>query len=448
MTTSNNTCITRILQDAGASTRLFRRCFLLKPAKRARWSKASRFTKAIVSIGSSRENDLVLNDSSVSRHHARIEVCDDFLSITDLSSTNGTAVNDVRVMHALLPDRSTLRFGECEVSFRIGDENEEVELSQRDRFGGFLGQSVSVRGLFHELTKFSQSDASVLLEGESGTGKEILAQALHDESPRSEEPFVTVDCGALPHGLIESELFGHERGAFTGAASARAGAFELAHGGTLFLDEIGELDVSLQPKLLRALEQRTIRRVGGSSDIALDVRIVAATNRDIHHQMAKGEFREDLYYRLAVAHLRVPPLRERQEDIPMLARHLLVALHKEAPDLPAFTLTSEISESLKTRPWRGNVRELRNVLQRAFLTSELAAPSPMEASKTFVPLSDVPTEMTYQEARDVISSRFEQTYLRQALERYQGNVAKTARECGMDRATLFRLIKKHGLKRS
>jgi DNA-binding NtrC family response regulator len=198
---------------------------------------------------------------------------------------------------------------------------------------------------------------------------------------------------------------------------------------------------------LRALEQRTIRRVGGSKEISLDVRIVAATNRDLHRQMAKGEFREDLYYRLAVAHLRVPPLRDRREDIPMLARHLLANFHKDAPNIPVFPLTLEILESLQARPWRGNVRELRNVLQRAFVTSELAVPSPSEAGDEFAPLSEVPLEMSYQEARDVISSRFEQTYLRHALERYKGNVAKTARECGMDRATLFRLIKKHGIER-
>jgi len=444
---SNNTSVTRILKSPGEASRLFQRCFLLKPAKRARWSKATRYTKSVVSIGTSKENDLVLDDSSASRHHARIEIQDDRLQITDLASTNGTFVNDVQVVQSFLPDRSTLKFGECVVAFRLGDESEEIALSQRDRFGDFLGESIGVRRLFEQLGKLAPSEASVLLEGESGTGKEVLARAIHEESNRSEAPFVTIDCGALPEGLIESELFGHERGAFTGAISSRAGAFELADGGTLFLDEIGELDVALQPKLLRALEQRSVRRVGGSADIALNVRIVAATNRDLQRQMAAGEFREDLYYRLAVAHLRVPPLRDRREDIPLLAKHLLTMLQKDSPELPAFTLTTEMSESLTKRAWRGNVRELRNVLQRAFVTSELEPPSPLEAQQGFEILEGVPLDLPYQEAREITVSRFEQTYLRNALDRYKGNVAKTARQCGMDRATLFRLIKKHGLKR-
>lgn len=445
MTTKGTTSVTRIVSKLGLASRLFHRSILLKPGKRSRWSKASRFTKSVVSIGSAETNDLVLRDSSVSRHHARIEVHDGLLRITDLASTNGTFVSDVRVLQSFLPERTNLLFGDCSVAFRIGDERDEVALSTQESFGEFIGRSVVVRRLFEQLAKLAPSEATVLLEGESGTGKELLARAIHDKSPHNEAPFITVDCGALPPGLIESELFGHSRGAFTGAIHDRAGAFELAQGGTLFLDEVGELDLALQPKLLRALESRTIRRVGASEDVDLDVRIVAATNRDLHQQMATGEFREDLYYRLAVAHLRIPPLRERREDIPMLARHLLDAMHDAAPEMQSFSMTDEMASSLQSRVWRGNVRELRNVLERAFITSELIPA--VDTPTAFSPLPEVPLTLAYAQAREQITTRFEQTYLRDALERYQGNVAKTARECGMDRATLFRLIKKHGLKR-
>ncbi len=447
MTSKGKTSVTRILKNAGEAPKLFQRCILLKPASRALWAKASRYTKSSISIGSAEGNDLVLQDDSVSRHHARIDVDEGCLTITDLSSTNGTFVRDVRVMRAALPEKATLTFGDCDVVFRLGEESDEVPLASTDRFGEFLGESVPARRLFQELMRIAPSEASVVLEGESGTGKEILARAIHEESPRRDAPFVTIDCGALPASLIESELFGHERGAFTGAIQSRAGAFEQADGGTVFLDEIGELDRALQPKLLRVLEARTVRRVGSSQTRSLDVRVIAATNRDLQREMARGEFREDLYYRLAIAHLRIPPLRERREDIPLLASHILSTLRAAAPEHPNFHMTSAMMNALSVRSWRGNVRELRNVLHRAYVTSELEVESaPTEAG--FPPISEVHLDLPYAEARHAVTNRFERTYLRHALEAHKGNVAKTARECGMDRTTLFRLIKKHDLKRA
>src|SRR5262249_37514204 len=269
---------------------------------------------AIVRVGSKAGNTLQLPIETVSRYHFEIEPTPLGFLLRDLGSTNGTFVDNYRVRELYLPRRAQLQAGGVTLAFEALGEAVPIELSREDRFGDVLGRSPAMRELFSLLERVAAKDLTILLEGESGTGKERLAEAIHLKSPRATKRFVVFDCASVPATLMESELLGHERGAFTGASGRRIGRFEEADGGTLFLDEIGELPLELQPKLLRALERREIRRVGGSGVIPVDVRVVAATNRDLGREVNRGAFREDLYYRLAVVRLRVPPLRERRDD--------------------------------------------------------------------------------------------------------------------------------------
>ena len=448
MSTPRATAVTRII-TAGGITRVERRRYQL----RAGASPPRAFSADTVGIGSADNNAFTISDSSVSRHHARIEMRDDGVVVHDLGSTNGTYVDGLQIISAFLPESARIRVGQTELSFELTDEVEPLALSERAAFGDLLGQSVAMRRLFASLERIVATDATVLVEGESGTGKEMVAEALHDCGKRSGGPFVIVDCGSLPAGLIESELFGHEKGAFTGAIASRAGAFELADGGTLFLDEIGEIDPALQPRLLRALDRRKVKRVGGSGYADVDVRVVAATNRDLEQMVARGEFREDLYYRLAVVKLRIPPLRERVDDVELLARHFIGQFRARHSSAPAFELTHDIVHALTGRSWRGNVRELRNFIERAVVLAapELLAPAGDDAST----IGGAPgrggagmqLEASYADARDRWVGQFEREYVTAALERTGGNVAKAARECQVDRAYLFRLIKKHDLGR-
>src|SRR5438132_3123938 len=277
----------------------------------------------IVRVGSKEGNSLRLPNETVSRYHFEIEPTPLGFLLRDLGSTNGTFVDGYRVREMYLPRRAQLKAGEVVLSFEALGEDVAIELSKEDRFGDALGRSAAMREVFSTLTKVGPKDLTILLEGESGTGKERLAEAIHLQSPRAKARFVVFDCASVPATLMESELLGHERGAFTGAAARRIGRFEEAAGGTIFLDEIGELPLELQPKLLRALERREIRRVGGSAVIPVDVRVLAATNRDLVREVNRGAFREDLYYRLAAVRVRVPPLRERAEDIPLLVEHFV-----------------------------------------------------------------------------------------------------------------------------
>jgi DNA-binding NtrC family response regulator len=302
-----------------------------------------------------------------------------------------------------------------------------------------------MRRVFAALEKASTAEISVLIQGETGTGKELAAEAIHLHSSRKDHPFVVVDCGALPPQLIESELFGHERGAFTGADSRRAGVFEQADGGTVFLDEIGELDSSLQTRLLRVLETGELRRVGGRETMRVDVRVVAATHRDLEAMVVTGDFREDLYYRLAVMGIRLPPLRERSEDIEIIAQRIIEDLARRYPAAAGFELSPKMLHALRSRRWVGNVRELRNAIERAVIMESEDIPNPdavVESSS-----GDILYGEPYAVARDQWVGRFERSYIERALERYSWNVAKTARECQVDRAYVFRLIKKHDLKR-
>ncbi|HEY0194031.1 MAG TPA: sigma 54-interacting transcriptional regulator, partial [Kofleriaceae bacterium] len=331
----------------------------------------------IVRVGAADGNDLVLSDRTVSQFHCELSVRGNTIIIRDCGSTNGTLIDGVRVREAEIPPGTMVRIGGSAFRVELGEEPVFVEVSTRNGFGELVGASVEMRRVYAILERLAQTDATVLVQGETGTGKDVLARSLHAASARAAHPIVAVDCGAIPEHLIESELFGHVRGAFTGATSDRMGVFEEADGGTLFLDEIGEMPIALQPKLLRAIESRQIRRVGSSTSRTVNVRIVAATNRSLASSLNEGSFREDLYYRLAVVELRLPALRARRDDIPVLAAHFYRMFVGDQKQLP-----SEFVASLVGRGWPGNVRELRNYIERAVslgtVTPRLPAPGTVE----------------------------------------------------------------------
>ncbi len=305
-----------------------------------------------LSLGAAADNDWVLFDRYVSQHHAQLVPTEDRVVLQDCGSRNGTYVNGVRVQKGELRDGGLLQLGETELQLlRI----------EAPRSMGLIGQSAAMASLRRHIVRSAPSLLPVLLLGESGTGKELVARALHEESGRR-GPLVPVNCGALPQELIESELFGHERGAFTGAEKRHLGCFGEAMGGTLFLDEIGELPLALQPRLLRALESQKIRPVGSTREISIDVRIIAATHRDLPKAVAEGRFRADLYYRLAGLLVELPPLRARPSDIPLLVRHFLAEI---GPQQPGLSIDPDELELLAQAPWPGNVRELKMSLLRA-----------------------------------------------------------------------------------
>ncbi|HSO38338.1 MAG TPA: sigma 54-interacting transcriptional regulator, partial [Labilithrix sp.] len=308
-----------------------------------------------VLLGSAPGSGIVIGDPTVSRLHAELEARHDGLWVRDLGSRNGTFVDGLQVTGARVPDRGKVRLGSTELVVDYNPtQRRNVEIWPTAGFGKLIGSSVGMRELFATLARVAPMDSSVLITGETGTGKELVARAIHDASPRASKPFVVVDCAALPENLLDAELFGHTRGAFTGAINARAGAIESAEGGTVFLDEIGELPISMQPKLLRVLESHTVRRVGEHTHRNVDVRFLSATHRDLLTMVNAGEFREDLYFRLAVLPVHVPALRLRKEDIEPLVSHFLRSAGGPS-HVPA-----ELMRELLTRPWRGNVRELRN----------------------------------------------------------------------------------------
>ncbi|HEY4121669.1 MAG TPA: sigma 54-interacting transcriptional regulator, partial [Byssovorax sp.] len=321
-------------------------------------------------VGTHASCDLVLTDPTVSRFHCEILAREGRVEVRDLGSRNGTSIGGVPVLHALVPPRALLTLGNTDVELEPRVDDVALTLSERTRFGSMVGHAPSMRRVFSVLERAAASDVTVLLYGETGTGKELAAESIHLESARRDQPFVIVDCAAVPTNLLESELFGHEKGAFTGASGAREGAFEAAHGGTVFLDEIGELAIELQPKLLRVLERHEVKRVGGSRYSKVDIRVVAATNRNLKVEVNEKRFRSDLYYRLAVVDVRIPALRERQGDLPLLVETLLDQLG--AKDKPAARelFKPAFVADLARQSWPGNVRELRNYLDRCIALEE------------------------------------------------------------------------------
>ena len=414
-----------------------------------------------LTVGKAADNDLVLPDDTVSRHHCELERTATGIIVRDLGSTNHTRVGRTAVREAVIESGSTIVVGSVELLLRGEPNRTQVLPSEATSFGEALGTSLPMRQIFGVLERIAPTDASVLLEGETGTGKDVLARSIHQISARKEQPFVVVDCGAVSYNLIESELFGHERGAFTGAVAARQGAFEIAGRGTVFLDEVGELPLDVQPKLLRVLESGEFRRVGGNKPLHAEARIVAATKRNLKEEVERGKFREDLYFRLSVVPITVPPLRTRREDVPALVEQFLELARKRDPSASAISLTRETVSALAAHDWPGNVRELRNVLDRAIYIAaaggereirlvdlpvspgSIAGSAPSAANAGY-PAFDA--EKSYREIRSDFESEFERRYVAWLLDRHSGNISAAAREAKMDRKHLYDLARKRGLR--
>ncbi|HSO37179.1 MAG TPA: sigma 54-interacting transcriptional regulator [Labilithrix sp.] len=400
----------------------------------------ARVASPVFVIGTGELADLRLTDPTVSREHLRLHVSDAGLVLRDEGSRNGTWLGGLRIHHAAIASDVRVKLGSTAITISVDNEVSAVPVSASGRFGDAIGGSTAMRLVFALLQRAAPTELTVLLEGESGVGKEVLARSIHTQSARRGGPFVAVDCGAIPPQLLESELFGHLRGSFTGANADRGGLFSEADGGTLFLDEIGELPLDMQPKLLRALEQREVRPVGANKPRPIDVRIVAATNRQLAAAVARGEFREDLLYRLSVVRVNVPPLRDRRDDILSLARSFLVtATSDKDAQLPP-----DIEGMLLAYAWPGNVRELRNCVQRfaalgvrdrASLLATSAAEAPAFLDEK---LSDLP----YHEARQQIVEQFERAYVDGVLEKCDGVVVKAAEHAGIGRASFYRMLER------
>jgi DNA-binding NtrC family response regulator len=464
-------------------------------------------TKPIFTVGKSETADLVLTDATVSREHFVVEQATGGFVLRDKESRNGTWIDQIRISAAYLRPGMILRAGEVLIRFEPLFSKVEVAPSTEERFGSLLGRSARMRQIFTLLERIARTEATVVLLGETGSGKSAVARAIHEESARANAPFVTIDCGAIAENLIESELFGHEKGAFTGATSSRQGALERAQKGTLFIDELVDLPLHLQPRLLRVLEEREVRRVGANESIKLDVRIIAASRKDLWREVEEGRFREDLYFRLAVFTLALPPLRERPEDIPILAS----AFARAAPG--GERLLGAAFDRLMSHPFYGNVRELRNVIERAIYlegppdtrlatalapdvsspgrvspsarpsTTALASPpgsSPFAVTPTGPPSSipgptavaaenppspaapfaapegmssssDLRVPLTadctkpFKDAKEELLEAFEGEYVRRLILRESGSAVAMARSAGIDRKHLYTLAKKHGL---
>jgi DNA-binding NtrC family response regulator len=399
-------------------------------------------------VGKASENGLVLTDHTVSRQHCEIARTVGGFRVRDLGSTNGTQLEGVTITDAVAPMGAVLRIGGVDVALRPEADLVELQPYDATQLDEAIGHCVAMRRIFRILDCVAKTDATVLLQGETGTGKEILARALVRRSLRA-EPYVVVDCSAVTPSLLSSELFGHERGAFTGAIAQRKGAFESAQGGTVFLDEIGELPLDVQPMLLRVLEAREFRRVGSNQTIKADVRIVAATSRDLDAEVSAGRFREDLYFRLAVVPIRVPPLRARREDIPVLVRHILAQLANGKALQPS----ERTMQWLVNHDWPGNIRELRNLLERATVLSaagqsaELLLPTlPMPSRNRTDALFRYSPGESYRDARTRIEEEFERQYVTSLLAEHQGNISHAARAAQMDRKYLGTLVHKHKLR--
>ena len=391
-------------------------------------------------IGSASDNGLALTDNTVSRHHCAIEPVASGVRIRDEGSTNGVFMGGVRVFDALFNGAVQLRLGDSVLDIEPLSETVAREQLVNDRFHGLIGRSSRMRELFADLARIAPTDISVLIEGETGSGKELVAESLHAASERAKGPFVVFDCSAVAANLVESELFGHERGAFTGAVASRPGVFEQAEGGTIFLDELGELPKDLQPKLLRVLERREVRRLGSQRTTPVNVRLVSATNRNLAVEVQRGNFREDLFFRTATAVVQLPPLRDRMEDLPLLVEHFLMRSQRTLTDIP-----KAVWALFEAHRWPGNVRELSNAVQRFVVTpdrvlsSEAVAPAPPAAPSAANAGPVQPLRIARREATET----FERAYLAQVLQRSQGNVTRAAAIAEVSRQMMQKLMRKH-----
>jgi len=419
--------------------------------------RAATLTDAAFVVGSDPSCELILRDPRVSRRHLELRAEDGRFLLSDLGSKNGTIFQGAAIGQATVDAGATLRLGNSYLRIQPAPYNLALPPSERRRLGELVGESLAMRELFAVLERAAQSDVTVLLEGETGTGKELSARAIHEQGERRSGPFVALDCGALPEGLVESELFGHVRGAFTGAMAARKGAFVRASGGTLFLDELDSLPLHLQPRLLRALESMRVRPVGGDDEVEVDVRVIAACQADLSLAVVGGEFRPDLYYRLSVLRIALPPLRHRREDLALTTRHLLArrgfVVDRDGGSPP---ICGPNLERLIAYDWPGNVRELRNVLDRALALSPQV--TDFAGLRIMLPgegLGDVMSgdgaelivrhDLPFAQAKQELVDAFEARYLGQLFVRAEGNISAAARTAGVDRKHLRTLLRKHGL---
>ncbi len=415
-----------------------------------------------ITVGRSAVNDLALTDSSVSGTHLEILLSDSQgILLRDLDSTNGSTVNGVRVREAWIEPGTKISLGKTELDFLSADAV-EVQLSEQDNYGAMWGASPAMREVFAVLEKIAPTEMSVLIGGETGCGKELVARALHDESPRADKPFVVLDCGSLPRELAEAAILGHKKGAFTGAISDRAGAFEDADGGTLFLDEIGELPLDLQPKLLRVLDRREVQRIGETQVRKVDVRVVAATHRDLRKMVGAGQFREDLYFRLSVMSVDLPPLRDRGDDILLLARRFLEDFRRLRG--MEVQLGPDAKAALMAERWPGNVRELKNTIERAAYMAKGGVVQPSDlflGRRRPAQKSEAPPEasadgvlpapeygLPFKEAKQELLDGFEREYFKRLLAKTDNNLSRAAGEAGITRYYLRELLKRLGMHKS
>jgi len=411
-----------------------------------------------VYVGKSPTCELCLDDPGVSRRHASLELHDGGVRLIDLASTNGTWVNGLRAHDVTLRGDEVIQLGPIRVRVQHGPTVAAATISSAARFGKLVGASAGMRRLYPLLERLAASTVPVLVEGETGTGKEVVAESLHDTGPRASKAFVVFDCTTVPANLLESALFGHEKGAFTGATGARQGVFEQAHGGTLFIDEIGELEIALQARLLRAIERQEVQRVGAASWTKVDVRVVSATRRDLEREIQAGRFRDDLFFRLAVARVELPPLRARVGDVELLSRYFW----RQYGGIDA-ELTNELLGRLTSYDWPGNVRQLANVVAQRIALGDLAPAhfagrdrtASAGSSDSFAPASQtgagagartasrdmvdevIANALPFQVARERVLTDFELRYTEAILAAHGGNVSRAAAASGIARRYFY-----------
>ena len=459
MSQESNPALTTIFVDDRATKRRLRKARMVVAEGPDR-GKDLLIERERITVGRSVICDMVLADKSVSGTHFEIVASEQGFLLRDLDSTNGTFCGDMRIREVWIKPGATIRVGQTHLRFEPVQGTVDIDLSSDDRFFELVGKSVRMREIFATLAKVGPTELTVLIRGETGTGKELVARAIHRASRRTSAALVVQDCSAIPKELIESTLFGHERGAFTGATDRHRGSFEQADGGTIFLDELGELDLALQPKLLRVLENREIKRVGGDRTIPVNVRVVAATNRDLRQMVNEGTFREDLYYRLSVVQIDLPSLRDRPEDIPLLVEHFLADVaSRRWPGDPAkrFTVTPEAMARLQGYAWPGNIRELKNTVERAASLADgmdLGVRDLMPSSQKTPPLplpggnaeQFVEDGLPFKEAKQRVLDAFEAAYLKALLDKHAGNVTRSANAAGLTRYHLRELAKRYGIR--
>ncbi|HLU67119.1 MAG TPA: sigma 54-interacting transcriptional regulator [Kofleriaceae bacterium] len=394
-------------------------------------------------FGSSPDCEMALTDKTVSRRHLVAIWENDQVILRDQGSTNGTYVQGSRFKEIAIGFGAEFKLGRTVIKFLPEEEIVDPEPSDQSAFGNLVGGDTKMRQLFKLMQDVAVTDATVLIEGETGTGKELIAEEIHNHSSRRDGPFIVFDCGSVPRELIESALFGHVKGSFTGAITDRKGAFADAHGGTIFLDEIGEMALDLQPSLLRVLDKKAVRRVGSNQYEKIDVRVVAATNRDLRQEVAKKSFREDLYYRLAVIRLSVPPLRERGTDIQLLIEYFI---EKFSPGGRPLRVSPEDMARLRRHAWPGNVRELRNTIERACLLARGEYINLDDAlHEEPSPSLGIRTDLPFKEAKGQLVEMFEREYIEDLMRRHRMNLSAAAREAQIDRKHLRELIRKYDL---